>query len=446
VQPTDAEAPRSGRWGRWGTWLAIVAITLTVGPFLIVLPLTYPPRPDVDFPSYHEAGRRLLAGEIARLYDSDFKEFQNLPLVTLALAPLGALPYDSAWHVMWWVNLASILGGLAVLLAAMRTTFAPLGARHAMLAAAVYFAFAPIMHRSLVLGQTTPVMVLLLAVFYALECRGRSWLAGGVLGAIALVKIPPLAIVGVFLVRRRLAIVAAASIVIGGGVLLSLALFGLGLNAAYFEKVILTNAGKGLAAFNNQSLLGSLLRLLTDRGLTDWRLEIPPAAVSLTYRVAVAALLAAVLWSCRRLVWRRKERPERGTLEAELGLGIGLMLLIFPISWVHYFQFLVVPATLLPWWWMRERLPLDRLALALLISGLALAAGAPVRGAPYYAKHDSESWFRVLQCYRTLGALLLTAGYARALALHARGNLGRGKVPPAAPAHVAARLPTSDGG
>ena len=419
MKPSESGAPRSARWARWGTWLALAAVALSVGRFLVVLPLTYPPRPDVDFPSYHEAGRRLLAGEIDRLYDDDFKEFQNLPLVTIALAPLGALPYDGAWHVMWWTNVAAILGALAALLAAMRTSLPPLDARRAMLAAAVYFAFAPIMHRSLVLGQTTPLMVLLLTVFYALASRGRSWLAGGVLGAIGLVKIPPLALVGVFLVRRRLAIVAAASIVIGAGVLLSLALFGREPNAAYFEKVILTNAGKGLAAFNNQSLLGSLLRLLTDRGLTDWGLETPPPLVSAAYRVAVAALLATILWTCRRLVWPRHGHPDRGTLEAELGLGVGLMLLIFPIGWLHYFQFLVVPATLLPWWWTRERMPRDGIALALLISGLVLAAGGAVRGGPYYASHDSESWFRIAQCSRTLGALLLTSGYARALALHA---------------------------
>jgi len=419
MKPGETGAPGSGRWARWGTWLALAAVTLSVGRFLVVLPLTYPPRPDVDFPSYHEAGRRLLAGEIDRLYDDDFKEFQNLPLVTVALAPLGALPYDVAWHAMWWLNLAAILGALAVLLAAVRAFLPPLDARRAMLAAAVYFAFAPIMHRSLLLGQTTPLMVLLLAVSYALASRGRSWLAGGLLGAIGLVKIPPLALAGVFLVRRRLAIVAAASAVIAAGVLLSLALFGAELNAAYFEKVIVTNAGKGLAAFNNQSLLGSLLRLLTDRGLTDWRLEPPPPAVSIAYRVAVTALLGAILWSCRRLVWPRAGRPNPGTLEAELGLGIGLMLLVFPIAWLHYFQFLVVPATVLPWWWTRERMPRDRIALALLVSGLVLAAGGAVRGGPYYASHDSESWFRIAQCYRTLGALLLTSGYARALALHA---------------------------
>ena len=65
------------------------------------------------------------------------------------------------------------------------------------LAAALYFWFAPIMHRSLVLGQTTPIMVLLLAAFYALARRGRSTISAIVLGAICLVKIPPLALVGV---------------------------------------------------------------------------------------------------------------------------------------------------------------------------------------------------------------------------------------------------------
>jgi len=420
VSPTENGRPGapggSGR-PRVMLWILILAATVSLGRFLAVLPLTYPPRTEVDFPAYHEGGRLLIEGEIDRLYSDDFKEFQNLPLVTVFLAPLGALDYDQAWRVLWWTNLASIVAALAVLLFCIRRFFPPLDAEGLLIALALYFWFAPIMHRSLVLGQTTPIMVLLLAAFYALARRGRSTLSAIVLGSICLVKIPPLALVGVFLARRRLRLVAGALVVVLLGLAISLAVFGLDLNLQYGRRVIWTNAGKALAAFNNQSLLGSMLRLLTDRGLTDWRLLPPPFVVTVLHRSALLLLIGVLLWRGRRLVWPAS--PPDGdpdeTLEVEIGLGVSLMLLIFPIGWIHYFQFLVVPVTLLPFWWRAAGLPPRGPTVAILAIGILLAAGGMVRDGAYYAHFENETLFRVLQCSRTLGALLLAWGYARAL-------------------------------
>jgi len=432
VSPTENGRPGapggSGR-PRVMLWILILAATVSLGRFLAVLPLTYPPRTEVDFPAYHEGGRLLIEGEIDRLYSDDFKEFQNLPLVTVFLAPLGALDYDQAWRVLWWTNLASIVAALAVLLFCIRRFFPPLDAEGLLIALALYFWFAPIMHRSLVLGQTTPIMVLLLAAFYALARRGRSTFSAIVLGSICLVKIPPLALVGVFLARRRVRLVAGALVVVLLGLAISLAVFGLDLNLQYGRRVIWTNAGKALAAFNNQSLLGSMLRLLTDRGLTDWRLLPPPFVVTVLHRSALLLLIGALLWRGRRLVW--PARPPDGdpdeTLEVEIGLGVSLMLLIFPIGWIHYFQFLVVPVTLLPFWWRAAGLPPRGPTVAILAIGILLAAGGMVRDGAYYAHFENETLFRILQCSRTLGALLLAWGYARALGdAAASGNGGTG--------------------
>ena len=208
--------------------------------------------------------------------------------------------------------------------------------------------------------------------------------------------------------------VASAVAVLVAGVLASLALFGAELNLQYLDRVIWTNAGKGLAAFNNQSMLGTLLRAFTDRSLTDWSLETPPVAVAMAYRIAVPMILGVMLWRGRRQVWPRHE-PAFGTLVAELGLGIALMLWIFPIVWIHYFQFLVVPVTLLPWWWQHERLPSDRTTILLLALGVLLSAGGAVHGGAYYTLHDGDIAFRLAQSYRTAGALLLTCGFARTL-------------------------------
>jgi hypothetical protein len=103
------------------------------------------------------------------------------------------------------------------------------------------------------------------------------------------------------------------------------------------------------------------------------------------------------------------------TLEVEIGLGVSLMLLVFPIAWIHYFQFLIVPVTLLPFWWRREGLGPRGGTVAILALGVLLAAGGAVREGAYYSRLETETWFRILQCYRTVGALFLTWGFARAL-------------------------------
>jgi len=204
MPPSEAERRRLVRW------ILVLACVVSVGRFVAILPLTYPPRTDVDFPAYHEGGRLLIEGEIDGLYSEEFKEFQNLPVVTVLLAPLGALDYDRAWRLLWWINVASIVAAGGLLVASLRRFLGPLGADGLLLAVALYFWFAPIMHRSLVLGQTTPIMVVLLALFYALARARHTWLSSVVLGAICLVKIPPVALLGVFLARRRLRLVAGA--------------------------------------------------------------------------------------------------------------------------------------------------------------------------------------------------------------------------------------------
>jgi len=138
-----------------------------------------------------------------------------------------------------------------------------------------------------------------------------------------------------------------------------------------------------------------------------------------------------LLWRGRRLVWPRRspDDDDDGTLEVEIGLGVALMLVVFPIAWIHYFQFLVVPVTLLPFWWRREGLPPRDPAVAILAIGVLLAAGGAVREGAYYSHFETQTGFRVLQCARTLGALLLVWGFARALALR---STGKGLAVPAA--------------
>jgi hypothetical protein len=112
--------------------------------------------------------------------------------------------------------------------------------------------------------------------------------------------------------------------------------------------------------------------------------------------------------------------PRTGSLELELAIGVSLMLLIFPITWIHYYLFLAVPLTLLPSWWFAGGLPRPPWLIVLLLLGLFWASGSEVHPNTYYAARDGNWVFRLLQSKQTLGALLLVVGLSFPLAEIAR--------------------------
>lgn len=421
-------SPRAIRIGS-----AIVAALLWLN-FLASLPDVHRVRLN-DFPAYWNAGRVLLAGQPELLYSTQWKWYTNLPVVAVLFVPLGALEYEAAWELLWWTSVVCFAGTFALLVFAAKRFLptargTPLDAGRLAVIALVFFAFAPVMRRCLSLGQTTPLMVLLFGVVYVLARFDWQRTAGGLLGLICLVKIPPLLLIPLLALRGRLAMAGTAAAVVALGVLASFLFFDADLMRQYGDRVILDNFSRVHAAFNNQSLDGAFMRLLTDRGLADWvPVPRPPEERLAVYAVIVA--MAALLLACGRtlLIPRARPRdyePTSGSLELEIGLGAALMVLVFPIVWIHYYLFLVVPLCLLPFWW-RERdvarglLPGTRaLAIVLFVLGAWLAAGQEVHENAWYAERETDTWVRLALNGRPLGALLLVVAFAPVLGEMAR--------------------------
>jgi hypothetical protein len=345
------------------------------------------------------------------------------------LAPLGGLGYADAWRVLWWLELASFAATFALLLAGIARHLGPLSAPRALAAGAVFLCFAPLLRHCLDLGQTTPLAVLLLAGVWCLLRAGRPRTAGLVLGGLCLLKIPPLLLLPVFALRRRLAVCATALAVVAAGVLASWALFGSELLGQWAERVVVGNLGRAQAAFNNRGLDGAFMRLLTDRPLLDWDTVPRPPAVGAAVAGTALALLGLLWWrGGRALAWPRRPPddadPRCGSLELELSLGVALMLLVFPIVWIHYYLFLAVPLTLLPFWWLQRGLPLRPAPLLLLALGTWLASGSDVPPNRHYGAHARDPVFRARQSAQTVGALLLVLGLSAPLAELARRERG----------------------
>ena len=381
-----------------------------------------------DFPAYWGAGFAVVEGRPDRIYSEQWKWFTNLPVVAVACAPLALMSYETAWWVFWWGSLGCYALCFALLLAAVARFFPPLSVEGVAWVAVVFWLFAPVLRRCLMLGQTTPLMVLLFAIVYWLARSGRPRGAGLVLGGICVVKIPPMLLVPLLAGRRRLGIAVPAAAVFAVALLSSWAFFGADLMGQYADRVIWDNFGRSHAAFNNQSLDGAFMRTLTDRGLADWVPVPRPAAVSAAVALCATAVLVLLLARGRSLLWPtrppRDDDTEAGSLEIEIALGVALMCLFFPIVWIHYYLFLVVPLAVLPFWWRQRGLPVRPWVVALLVAGAWLAGGREPHENAWYAAREGERLFRLAQNAQPLGALLLVAGLSAPLAEIARRQRG----------------------
>ncbi|MCP4037683.1 MAG: DUF2029 domain-containing protein [bacterium] len=391
--------------------------------FATTLPATYQVKLN-DFPAYHGAATMIANGQPERLYGDDFKWFTNLPVVALFLRPLAALPYEQAWKLFWWLQVTSFGATFAVLLAGLHRFYGPLRWVHALVAGGIFLSFAPILRRCLELGQTTPMMVLVFALLSLAARAGFERFAGSLLGFICLVKIPPNLLIVLLALRRRVQIVWPALAVVAAGVALSLALFGSELVGQFLDRVVWDNFGRSEAAFNNQSLEGAFMRIFTERGLADWETIPRPLGVTLAVIASAVALGALLFVRAPGLLLpgiRPDDRnPSASSLELEIALGVALMLLFFPVVWIHYYLFLAVPLCLLPAWWLARDLPRPGWLVALLVLGLFLASGFESHDNAHYAAREGELLFRIAQNRQPLGALLLVIGLSFPLSEIAR--------------------------
>jgi hypothetical protein len=422
VEGALTQPPTAGRRRRIADALPLLALAGLWAHFAASLGPTWAPRAN-DFAGYYGAGRAVaMAPET--LYRSERKWFTNLPIVAVPLASLARLDYPTAWRVNWWLELASFAGGFGLVLWTIHRRLQRLTAPVALAAGAVYLCFAPVARHSLELGQTTPLVALLLAAFPLLHGAGFRRSAGALLGLACLIKIPPLLLVAGLAVRRRLEAALAALAVVAAGVALSFAVFGPELVGQYADRVIFDNLGRAQAAFNNRSLDGAFMRMFSDRSLVDWDTVPRPPAVTAAV-AATALLLAALVFARGRGLWWPARPPDdadprTGSLELEWALGTALLVLVFPVVWIHYYLLLAAPLALIPFWWEARRVPRRALAIALLAAGTWLASGTVTQANHYYGRYQAERAFRLAQNVQTLGALLVAVGLSWPLAEIAR--------------------------
>jgi hypothetical protein len=176
-----------------------------------------------------------------------------------------------------------------------------------------------------------------------------------------------------FLLRRRWRALAAFAATLAGLVALSLLIFGFELHRVWFDRCIRPFAEGPLGAYNVQSVDGFLARLTTKGGRQDFS----PLAVGAGFHTARLALLALLVGSVVAVGSARGAEARTATLD--LAIALALALVASPISWTHYYAFLLLPLWFaLTGWIVPARHPAWR---ALGMTG-ALLVSLPVLAAP----------------------------------------------------------------
>jgi hypothetical protein len=140
-------------------------------------------------------------------------------------------------------------------------------------------------------------------------------------------------------------------------------------------------------AFNVQSIRAFMGRLVFDHAvLTDWGLQQLPDYIRHASTAAIVALLAVTIAAFMR---RQSGGQDSEVLNLEFSAVLVLACLISPVSWSHYYCWLLIPVAVLmaprpqPFSWGNRSFVF--LCAALMLPPV-MVVGPPVPGSWWYAK------------------------------------------------------------
>jgi alpha-1,2-mannosyltransferase len=338
--------------------------------------------------------------------------FSNLPVVGWLYVPFMWVDEEWAGWVWCILGMAALLGAYALLLRAAR-----LDAPRAALLAFLFLVSGPIVN-SLREGQSSHVILLFLVAGLALWRGKHAYAAGLAFGFAALIKLPLLLLGVYFALRQRWAIVAGGATTVGVAALLSLLLFGIDGNIAWYQDWVVPYLNGYIPAYNVQSVDGFLVRLSKgEEFLIHWD---PPLVPTLFHRIARFAIFAALFGGSFVLIWRAHRRaPIAGEGGAsprdllEFSLMINLALITSPISWTHYYLWLLIPWAL----YLGGDLPLrdDPTTRLLMAAGIILVSLPVIVWSPMEPSWYAAILSRTLVSVWLIGGCLSFAALARGL-------------------------------
>jgi hypothetical protein len=329
---------------RWG--VALVALGVIVFD-LLSLKLSGPPIAFWDFlQAYYPAGRAALHHDPAALKSligiGAQGGFVNIPVVAYLFAPFGALPPKMAAVLFTIIGIGATVAAWFLLV-----RLARLELRERWLLALLFVVNGPLLN-GIKFGNISYFLILALTAGLTLLRAQRSVAAGVVLGIAAVLK-PPLALFGLFFLLRRdwrglggFALLGAATVA------LSLILFGWTLNLYWLRTSVLQYSQNWLGGFSVQSIPAFLLRLHAPSAiLLDWSAKTPGAGEKLLAQAITGLIFLIAAAACLRLRPRTARAGDAQSSERrdlQYLLTICLCLVCSPLSWAHYYAWLLIPA------------------------------------------------------------------------------------------------------
>jgi alpha-1,2-mannosyltransferase len=339
--------------------------------------------------------------------------FSNLPVVGWLYVPFIWVGEEWAGWVWCVIGMVALFGAYQLLQRSTR-----LGAPHAALLAFLFLINGPIVN-SLREGQSSHVVLLFLVVGLVLWRSNHSYAAGLAFGFSALIKLPLLLLGVYFVLRQRWSIVVGGATVIGVTAVLSLLLFGIDGNIGWFQEWVAPYLNGYIPAYNVQSVDGFLVRLSHgEEFLIHWD---PPLVPTTFHRIARFLMFAALYGGSLVLIWRAHRRAPVVMAEGgpsprdllELSLMINLALLTSPISWTHYYLWLLLPWAL----YLGGDLPLrdDATTRFLMRASVTLVSLPVIVWSPMEPSWYAAILSRTLVSVWLIGGCLLFVALARGL-------------------------------
>lgn len=316
---------------------------------VISFKLSSPPTAFWDFlRAYYPAGRAALYDDAASLKAliglGAAGGFVNIPAVAYLFAPLGWLSPKMAALLFSLVGIASAGAAWFLLV-----RLARLQLRERWLLALLFLANGPLLS-GIKWGNLSYYLIFALAGGLVLIRAQRSVAAGVLLGIAAVLK-PALALFLLFFLLRRDWRGATGFVLTGvAAAALSLLLFGWPENLYWLQTSILQYSHDWLAVSGNQSIPAFLFRLHAPPAmLLDFSPQAPSAGERLLAHVITGLIFLVAAAACLR-----RRAPAADVAEARLQDGtrrdlqymltICLCLVGSPLSWTHYYAWLLIPA------------------------------------------------------------------------------------------------------
>jgi alpha-1,2-mannosyltransferase len=294
--------------------------------------------------AYYPAGKMVLEEPalLVVLIGRGVYGFVNLPIVAYLFAPFALLSLRYAIGLFTLIGLAMTVVAWLLLV-----SVAGLKGAERWLLLLLFVADGPLQY-SIKEGNTSHwALAALAGGLYLLRAR-RPLASAALLGAAAVLKLP-LLLFGIYFVLRRdwRSAFGFAGVCLAAGAL-SVAVFGWDFHVRWFELCVRPFSNQWIGAFNVQSIQSFLFRLqAAPESLRDWAPYPPGAVERLTGYVLVGLLYLGAFLSCIRGSTRR--RDEAGSVDdarrdLEFLLVLCLAVVSSPLSWSHYYTWLLLPA------------------------------------------------------------------------------------------------------